>query len=165
MEVRVARPSSPLLDQLRAIKGARVLLVEDNEINRQVATELLADEGLVVDVAENGRVALEKAIASSYDIVLMDMQMPVMDGLTATAEMRRIERLRSLPIVAMTANAMQADKDACIAAGMNDHLAKPIEPDDLWKALLKWVRPRGGPGTATTPGAAKAAAARRCRSA
>jgi CheY-like chemotaxis protein len=77
-----------------------------------------------------------------YDIVLMDMQMPVMDGVTATREIRKDERFKDLPVVAMTANAMQGDRDLCIAAGMNDHVAKPIEPEDLWKMLLKWIKQR-----------------------
>jgi CheY-like chemotaxis protein len=80
--------------------------------------------------------------AKPYDIVLMDMQMPVMDGLTATLEIRKEKDFDTLPIVAMTANAMHGDRDRCLQAGMNDHVAKPIEPDDLWKALLKWIQPR-----------------------
>jgi CheY-like chemotaxis protein len=127
--------------QLATIKGARILLVEDNDLNQEVATELLREAGLAVDLAENGQVALDKVGAADYDMVLMDMQMPVMDGLTATQEMRKDERFRNLPVVAMTANAMQGDRDRCIAAGMNDHVAKPIEPEDLWKALLKWIKP------------------------
>ena len=128
--------------QLSSIKGARILLVEDNELNQEVATELLRDVGFAVDLAENGQVALDKIRATDYDIVLMDMQMPVMDGLTATREIRKEERFKDLPVVAMTANAMQGDRDRCMAAGMNDHVAKPIEPEDLWKALLKWIKPR-----------------------
>ena len=129
-------------EQLIAIKGARVLLVEDNELNQEVATELLHEAGFVVDLAENGKIALDKIRAADYDLVLMDMQMPVMDGVTATREIRKEARFNEMPIVAMTANAMQEDRDRCMAAGMNDHVAKPIEPEDLWKALLKWVKPR-----------------------
>ncbi len=130
--------------QLDAIKGARILLVEDNDLNQEVAIELLTDAGFVVDLAENGQVALDRLQGQAtlaYDIVLMDMQMPVMDGVTATREIRQQERFAELPIVAMTANAMQGDRDRCLAAGMNDHVAKPIEPEDLWKALLKWTKP------------------------
>jgi len=127
---------------LSSIAGARILLAEDNDINQQVACELLGDAGLLVDVAENGRLALEKAQHESYDLVLMDMQMPVMDGIEATRELRKIPRLAGLPIVAMTANAMQRDRDRCLAAGMNDYVVKPIEPDDLWATLLKWIKPR-----------------------
>ena len=95
-----------------------------------------------VDLAENGQIALDKVRAADYDIVLMDMQMPVMDGVTATREIRKEARFKDLPVVAMTANAMQGDRDRCMAAGMNDHVAKPIEPENLWKALLKWIKPR-----------------------
>jgi CheY-like chemotaxis protein len=129
-------------EQLAAIKGARILLVEDNDLNQEVAIELLTDAGFVVELAENGQVALDKIKAAHYDIVLMDMQMPVMDGETATREIRKDVRFKDLPVVAMTANAREGDRDRCLAAGMNDHVAKPIEPEDLWKALLKWVKPR-----------------------
>jgi CheY-like chemotaxis protein len=129
-------------EQLASIKGARILLVEDNDLNQEVASEMLRDAGFVVELAENGQIALDKVRTAVYDIVLMDMQMPVMDGVTATLEIRKEPRFKELPIVAMTANAMQTDRDRCIAAGMNDHVAKPIEPEDLWKALLKWVRPK-----------------------
>ncbi|MCX7143861.1 MAG: PAS domain S-box protein, partial [Proteobacteria bacterium] len=137
---------SETVENLAKIKGARILVVEDNELNQEVAGELLKDAGFIVDIADNGRIALDKVQAAAYDIVLMDMQMPVMDGVTATMEIRKLEQFRELPIVAMTANAMQGDKERCIAAGMNDHIAKPIEPEDLWKGLLKWVKPREGMG-------------------
>jgi CheY-like chemotaxis protein len=136
--------------QLTIIRGARVLLVEDNDLNQQVALELLRDAGFVVDLAEDGQIALDKLATADYDIVLMDMQMPVMDGVTATVAMRLNPRWQGLPVVAMTANAMQADRERCLAAGMNDHIAKPIEPDDLWKTLLKWVKPRH-PSSAPEP--------------
>ena len=129
-------------EQLATIKGARILLVEDNDLNQEVATELLQDAGFIVDLAGNGRIALDKVRAADYDIVLMDMQMPVMDGVDATREIRKDARFRDLPVVAMTANAMQGDRDRCMAAGMNDHVAKPIEPEILWKVLLKWIKPR-----------------------
>ena len=137
---------SDTFEQLATIKGARILLVEDNQINREVATELLRDAGFVVDLAENGQIALDRIRAAAYDIVLMDMQMPVMDGVTATREIRKEERFKSLPVVAMTANAMQGDRDRCMAAGMDDHVAKPIEPEELWKALLKWIKVRRARG-------------------
>jgi PAS domain S-box-containing protein len=127
--------------QLAEINGAHILLVEDVELNQEVATELLIEAGLTVDLAMNGEIAVTKVRANHYDMVLMDMQMPVMDGLTATREIRRDERFRNLPIVAMTANAMKGDRDRCLAAGMNDHVAKPIEPEDLWRALLTWIKP------------------------
>ena len=126
---------------LATIRGAKVLLVEDNDLNQEVATELLRSAGLVVDVADNGQIAVDRVQRARYDIVLMDMQMPVMDGVTATRIIREIPQLATLPIVAMTANAMQADREACRAAGMDDHVAKPIEPRELFLTLLKWVRP------------------------
>ena len=126
---------------LDAIRGAKVLLVEDNELNQEVATELLRGAGLVVDLAENGQIAVERVSSGSYDVVLMDMQMPVMDGLSATRILRKNPALDTLPIIAMTANAMQEDREACRQAGMNDHIAKPIEPDDLFRCLLRWIKP------------------------
>ena len=134
-----------LLDETEptlALRGARVLLVEDNEMNQQIACELLSDAGLVVDVAHNGEEALKKVHSARYDLVLMDMQMPVMDGVTATRAIRRVSHLRHLPIVAMTANARAEDRRSCLDAGMNDFLSKPIDPDMLWTMLLKWIKPR-----------------------
>ncbi len=134
--------------RLAEIAGARVLLVEDNELNQEVATALLTDAGLVVELAENGQIAVDMVRARPYDIVLMDMQMPVMDGIAATLEIRKLPAFDALPIVAMTANVMAGDRDRCLSAGMNDHLAKPIEPQELCDALLKWVPPREGLGQA-----------------
>jgi two-component system sensor histidine kinase/response regulator len=125
---------------LEAIQGARVLLVEDNDINQIVASEILTDEGLVVDIAADGRIALEMVQAQHYDIVLMDMQMPVMGGVEATIEIRKLGRFDALPIVAMTANAMEQDRQRCLAAGMNDFVSKPFEPEELWRVLLRWTR-------------------------
>jgi two-component system sensor histidine kinase/response regulator len=116
--------------------------VEDNDINQIVARELLLDFGVVVDVADNGRIAIDMVQAAPYDLVFMDMQMPEMDGATATRAIRRIESLRNLCIVAMTANAMEQDRQACLAAGMNDYLGKPIEPDELRAMLLRWLGSR-----------------------
>ncbi len=134
--------------RLAGISGARVLLVEDNELNQDVATALLTDAGLVVELAENGQIAVDMVRAKPYDVVLMDMQMPVMDGVTATLQIRKLPGFDALPIVAMTANVMAGDRDRCLAAGMNDHVAKPIEPQELCAALLKWVSPRDGLGQA-----------------
>jgi PAS domain S-box-containing protein len=130
------------------LQGARVLLVEDNEFNQEVATELLKEAGLVVEVAQNGAVALEKlrgAPDGTFDLVLMDMQMPVMDGIAATLEIRRQSRFDGLPIVAMTANVMAAERQKCLDAGMNDHVAKPIDPAALFGALARWLAPRSAP--------------------
>jgi CheY-like chemotaxis protein/HPt (histidine-containing phosphotransfer) domain-containing protein len=129
---------------MTAIRGAKVLLVEDNDLNQEVATELLRGAGLVVDVADNGQIAVDKVQSAAYDIVLMDMQMPVMDGLSATRIIRQRPEFKSMPIVAMTANAMQADREACKEAGMDDFVTKPIEPRELFQALLKWIKPREG---------------------
>ncbi|HEX5842126.1 MAG TPA: response regulator, partial [Pseudomonas sp.] len=121
--------------------GQRVLLVEDNELNREVACGLLEETGLEIDQAEHGGIALERLNASPdghYALVLMDMQMPVLDGIATTEAIRREARFATLPILAMTANAMPADRERCLAAGMNDHLGKPIEPDELWATLQRW---------------------------
>ncbi|MEN3111559.1 response regulator [Uliginosibacterium paludis] len=139
---RGAAPAPELDARLAAIAGARLLLVEDNELNQEVACGLLRDAGFEVDVAANGLLALEALRKSTYDLVFMDMQMPVMDGTTAAVEVRRIPGLSDIPIVAMTANAMQADRDRCIDAGMDDFLTKPIEPGELQAALLRWIKPR-----------------------
>ena len=136
--------------QLATISGARILLVEDNEINQQVAEELLTDAGFVVEIAENGQEAVDKVHKQTqpYDIVLMDMQMPVMDGMVATRLLRSFPQYADMPIVAMTANALQTDREKCLDAGMNAHIPKPIDPDELWRTLLEWVRPRAGLGMA-----------------
>ncbi len=138
-------PQEDLSERLKPLRGAHILLVEDNEINQEVATELLQQAGFVVDVAENGLVALEKVRSQPYSLVLMDMQMPVMDGIEATLQIRRDPRFVNLPIVAMTANVMQSDRDRCREAGMNGHVAKPIEPEDLWSTMLRWIDPASLP--------------------
>jgi len=127
---------------LSSIAGAAILVAEDNELNQEVAMGLLADAGFVVTIANNGEEALNLLKQHSYDIVLMDMQMPIMDGVTATQEIRKSASLDELPIVAMTANAMTQDKERCLAAGMNDHIAKPIDPDELFRTLLRWIKPQ-----------------------
>src|SRR5499427_7571797 len=127
---------------LERIHGARILLVEDNELNREVALGLLEDAQLLIDTAENGEMAVEMVGKQNYELVLMDMQMPVMDGIAATRAIRANSQFGSLPIVAMTANAMASDRERCVEAGMNDHLAKPIDPDQLFGALLRWIKPR-----------------------
>ncbi len=129
------------LDTVAAIRGARILLVEDNEINQQVATELLELAQMVVTTAENGLNAVNKVKEESYDAVLMDVQMPVMDGYTATREIRMDPSYNDLPIIAMTANAMAGDRDKCLDAGMNDHVSKPVDPQEMYNALARWIKP------------------------
>lgn len=123
------------------LSGARLLVVEDNEINRQVAKELLEQANIKVFVAENGRMALDVVATESLDGILMDVQMPVMDGITATREIRKDGRFSSLPIIAMTANAMAGDREECMAAGMQEHVAKPVDPGELFSKLSRWIVP------------------------
>jgi two-component system, sensor histidine kinase and response regulator len=133
-----------LLEAVSSIAGSNILLVEDNEINQLVATELLAEGNVRVTVANHGKEALDMILArpTHWDVVLMDMQMPVMDGVTATIEVRKTISAEQLPIVAMTANAMVQDKEKCMAAGMQDFVTKPIDPDVLWETLLRVIRPK-----------------------
>lgn len=120
------------------IENSKILLVEDNILNQEIAKEILEDDGYIIDIAENGKVAINKINQNKYDVVLMDMQMPVMDGLEATRIVRNDFKFDKLPIIAMTANAMLEDKEKCINAGMNDHLSKPINPNELFNIIEKW---------------------------
>ena len=133
------KSKAPVQTELSPIRGACVLLVEDNELNREVALGLLEDAHLVIDQAENGAQAVQMIAAKDYDLVLMDMQMPVMDGISATKSVRSNPKYKSLPIIAMTANVMDRDREACLAAGMNDHVGKPIDPEELFATLLRWI--------------------------
>jgi len=137
---------------LTPIRGARVLLVDDVEMNLELGLELLRDAGMRADVARNGREAVEMVRSGNYALILMDIQMPDMDGLSAAREIRRDPRLNELPIIAMTAHAMSGDRDRSLEAGMNDHLTKPIDEEKLRAALLRWI-----PVTAACPDAAPSA--------
>lgn len=122
--------------------GARVLLVEDNEINRMIAIEMLQSAGLAITLAHDGREAVERLRAdgaTAFDLVLMDVQMPVMDGMEATRLLRADARFAALPVIAMTAHALAEERAACLASGMNDHIAKPIEPETLYHTLHRWL--------------------------
>jgi signal transduction histidine kinase/CheY-like chemotaxis protein/HPt (histidine-containing phosphotransfer) domain-containing protein len=125
------------------LRGAHVLLAEDNEINQQVAREILEGAEIRVSIAHNGREALEMALAEDFDAVLMDIQMPVMDGFKAAKAIREGGRT-SLPIIAMTAHALVGDRERSLQAGMNDHVTKPIDPDELMKTLAHWLPDREG---------------------
>ncbi len=131
-------------DALRALHtGRRILLAEDNPINRKVTQALLHAAGLVVEHAPDGEQAVALATTRAYALVLMDMQMPVMDGLEATRVLR--QRLGAqLPIVAMTASAFAEDRQACLDAGMNDHLVKPVDPAQFYATLLRWLPDAAG---------------------
>jgi CheY-like chemotaxis protein/HPt (histidine-containing phosphotransfer) domain-containing protein len=161
---RIDFKKEPDVEELNALSGARVLLVEDNEINQQVAREILQGAGLTVTVANNGQEGVDAATQNEYDVILMDIQMPVMDGYTATRKIRewqlkaqssKLEAAKSsdisasnlqpsasnVPIIAMTAHAMAGDEQKSLDAGMNGHVTKPINPDQLFAALQKWIRP------------------------
>jgi two-component system, sensor histidine kinase and response regulator len=150
----------------RPLAGVRLLLVEDNAINQEVAEALLSAKGAAVDIANNGQLGVDAVWAAisagkPYHAVLMDMQMPVMDGLEATREIRTRVSAAELPIVAMTANAMASDRAACLEAGMNDHVGKPFDLDRLVATLLQWIRGRASPdaipeSATRAPGAAAA---------
>lgn len=140
-ESRASKREDMAIEAINKLKGARVLLVEDNEINQELAEELLTTNGIVVEVAGNGKEAMDILDKKEFDGVLMDCQMPVMDGYTATRKLRLQERFKTLPILAMTANAMAGDRDKVIDAGMNDHIAKPINVNEMFHTMAKWITP------------------------
>jgi len=134
---RQRAPSAPLTTD--AYAGKQVLLVEDNDVNREVALAMLAQYGIAGDTAENGEVAMRKLAARDYDLVFMDVQMPVMGGLEATRAIRGRPGMAEVKIIAMTANAMEGDRERCLEAGMNDYIAKPIVPKALEEKLRLWL--------------------------
>ena len=138
---RKTQRQSSYRDDERALRGAWLLLVEDNEVNQEVAQHILNDAGIRVDIAGNGAIALAKIEENAYDGVLMDCQMPVMDGYQATRKLRQDPRYSNLPVIAMTANAMVGDKEKCLDAGMNDFIAKPIDVAQLFGTLARWIAP------------------------
>lgn len=139
---RASMVSTP---NLAGLAGKKILLAEDNDINQEVARGMLEAGGLVVDVAGNGLIAVEAARQQGYDLILMDMQMPVMDGVTAAMEIRRLPRYESVPIIPMTANVMPEHRVACEQAGMVGFIPKPIDAQVLWSTLTQWLVPPGEP--------------------
>ena len=138
---RTERREEAMLGHQTSLSGVRILLVEDNPINRELALDVLSRAGIVVSIACDGQQALEMLDRQRFDGVLMDCQMPVMDGYAATRALRQRPPLRDLPVIAMTANAMVGDREKVLAAGMNDHIAKPIKFDEMFATLARWIRP------------------------
>ena len=144
-----------MLGHRTRLSGTRILLVEDNAFNQELALDVLSRAGIVVSVAANGQEALDMLARQRFDGVLMDCQMPVMDGYAATRALREQPQWRDLPVIAMTANAMVGDRDKALAAGMNDHIAKPIKVEDVFATLARWVRPPSA-AAGDSPGGANA---------
>jgi two-component system sensor histidine kinase/response regulator len=145
LEHDAALEESAALDpatELGRRRGVRILMAEDNPLNQEVAVELLDDVGLHVSVASNGEEAVNLARAGTYDLILMDMQMPGMDGIEATKHIRALPCCATTPIIALTASAFAEDRDSCLEAGMNDHIAKPVDPDILYRTILRWLPAR-----------------------
>ena len=146
----VAKPAT--LGEMERLRGAHLLLVEDNDFNQELAVALLTEKGITVDVVENGQLALDRLAEQRYDGVLMDCQMPVMDGYTATFRIRETPGLESLPVIAMTANVLQSDVERALASGMNDHIGKPIDVKKMFATLARWIQPARPQAQAHTEG-------------
>lgn len=138
--LRAQTAAIPAAAEKQALQGVRVLLAEDNEINQMIAQELLQSMGCSVDIADDGQEAVNKGLSGNYALILMDIQMPIMDGFAATAVLREHSALDATPIIAMTAHALVSDREKSLAAGMQDHITKPIDPQMLQKTVLRWVR-------------------------
>ncbi|MBK6999570.1 MAG: response regulator [Rhodoferax sp.] len=147
-------------EAVQSVCGAYLLLVEDNLVNQELALEILQEAGIRVDIANNGVEAVDQVERADYDGILMDCQMPVMDGFEATRVIRAQQRFADLPILAMTANAMRGDRELCLAAGMNDHIGKPIDVNQLFECLARWIKPKNAQGTALPPTPVGASTAR-----
>ena len=136
------KKDSAVIDEI-SFNGQKVLLVEDNEMNREIATEILEEAGLYIETAEDGAIAVRKVMEKGtlyYDFILMDIQMPVMDGYEATAEIRKLPDAGRIPIIALSANAFKEDMDRSLAAGMNAHVAKPIDVKALFETIQRLIR-------------------------
>lgn len=139
IESKTLSSINELEDSLKQCEQMRILIVDDNQINQEIVQQLLEPFKFEIELAENGQIALNKINQAKFDLILMDVQMPVMDGLEATAIIRKLSGWETVPILAMTANAFEEDRRKCIEAGMNDHLVKPLEPEILYKCLIKWL--------------------------
>jgi signal transduction histidine kinase/DNA-binding response OmpR family regulator len=151
-------PASPHESAAMDLKGARILLVEDNSANQDITQDLLENAGFHVDMAENGQEAIQLAQTRTYDLILMDSQMPVMDGLEATRAIRALPDCVGTPIIALTANAYEQNRRNCLEAGMNDFIAKPVKMSVLLASVRQWIT-RAGPNVETEPAPPPAAAA------
>ncbi len=144
-------PATSPAAAMEHIRGARILLVEDNAINQEVALAFLEDAGMVVDIASNGQVCLDMMDKKAYDLILMDIQMPVLDGLATTRIIRNEKKLHHIPIIAMTAHSMAGDQEKSLKAGMNGHLNKPVNPGKLYQALQQFIPGKPGEKTIEAP--------------